>query len=1106
MDLNFVSSLQETLRLVTVPDSLTVKAASSKLSSDFFSKLEALPSLIHISQNTDDQQIKQLAAVEARKLVPKYWSDMDASLKQQIRSSMLQSTFTEQSKLIRHSFARIVAAIGEFDLTPPASWPDLLPTLVSGCTDQQIQVKEMSVFILLSLLETGASELGNHTADILNLFSVTLNDQSSLEVRVTSLLALDTVSTYIEEADHIDSDLAKKFQSLIPSMVEVLKVVLQDSNTDSGKNVFNVFNNLLLIDNKLVGNHLVTIINIMLEIASNTQIDEEFRCMALQFLISAVNFRKSKINSSKLGPNLTRGALQIASEEIDVEDELNNDDEENENEENSPASLALRLLAMLSTELPPSQVIQPIFEQLSTLFNSTNLFERRLALLSIGVTSSGAPDYFTTQLPKIIQLVVAGLKDQELVVRVASLRCVAQLTSELQDSIAEYHQELLPLIINIIDSATSVVVYKFATYALDGLIEFMNHEVVGDYLEPLMNKLFHMLDAAQTSSLKSAIVSAIGSTAYAAGKSFLPYFPNSIQYLQQFINISTEGMSEDDIELRAITFENISTMGRAVGSELFSNYAEALIQASYESLSSDNARLRESGFAFISNLAKVYGEGFAGFLDNIVPAIFKCLQQDEFQFNIDPEEDGLEEMDEEDLENKFTVHTGITIEKEIASIALAELAVGTKKSFAKYVEQSIIVLKEQIDNSYGMREAALNALWKIVGAMYDATVGETKYPIGVPATSYVSGEVLAIIKEARTQSIQLLEEEFEITMVGCLLSNFSDYIKKLGSIAIIDSGDSSELETLCTQLMLLLRKEHPSQLEEDEMPSDEDTSETDAVIYDSSLEVLVHLAEALGGEFNKIFSSFKDIIILQSVSKSKVMRVSTIGALAEICNGLLGSNPYAEELLLLFNKSLSGDKSLEVRGNAAYGVGIVIQHLTSQQANYQPILASLSKLLLKADKELIKNEDGDEETADVINRSFANACGCVSRMALKDLSQVPIDVILPKLLEHLPLDAAFEENIPIFKLFLQLYQDNNELIVSQTPKIVKIFEGVFIKEFEREKLISESTLGREENIDRLRQFGDEDDLKQNVIALLKHLETRFLGVVTSSEVLKSVIA
>ncbi|GMF06552.1 unnamed protein product [Ambrosiozyma monospora] len=173
-------------------------------------------------------------------------------------------------------------------------------------------------------------------------------------------------------------------------------------------------------------------------------------------------------------------------------------------------------------------------------------------------------------------------------------------------------------------------------------------------------------------------------------------------------------MTEDDIELRAQTFENISSMARAVGSEAFGSYAEPLINSAYTAIHSDNGRLRESGFAFISNMAKVYGEQFTSFLEKIVPEIFKCLQQDEIEFDIN-EDDDL--TDEAAIAEKMNIHTGITVEKEVALVALSELAVGTKAGFSPYVEQTMTILSEQIDESLAIREASLSTMWKVVNSI-----------------------------------------------------------------------------------------------------------------------------------------------------------------------------------------------------------------------------------------------------------------------------------------------------------------------------------------------------------------------------------------------------
>lgn len=1102
MDSQYLSTLEETLKQTFVPDSNVVKQASQKLQKELYTNPLALPSLIQILQAAQDDALKHLAAIESRKLIKSNWDTTDSSVKPQIRSALLSNVFQQQSKLVQHAYATVISAIAEQDLDTN-EWPELLPTLVSAIQGSDDNAKVIATYALYTVLDTQAPAIAAHTNDFLSLFGGLLNDKTSRDIRVTSVLALDVLSQFVEE--NMDDASAAKFKTCIPGMVEVLKEVIAADDSDKAKEIFNVFNSLVYVDSKLVGDHFVSLLQLITEIAANTQLDEEYRAFALQFLISCVSIRKSKISSNKLGPQITQLAAKIASEEVDVEDELENEDEVNENEESAPPALALRLIAMLSAELPPSQVIVPLFELLPNMLSSSNQFERRAALLAIGISSSGAPDYISTQVQKIIPAVSGGLKDSQPVVIVAALRTLSQLTSELQDNVSQYHEELLPLVIEVINNASNVQAYKYGCFALDSLIEFMSHDAMGKYIDPLMQKLVSMLQQPNSSTLKTAIVSAIGSVAFASGKAFTPYFNQSVQLLEPYIAnaADTEGMSEDDIELRAITFENISTMGRAVGSEAFSSFAKPLVEAAYSSISSEHSRIRESGFAFISNMAKVYGAEFSGFMEMIVPKILECLEQNEFTFNVDPED----AEDEEDLANAINVHTGITIEKEIASVALGELAIGTGKDFAKYVDVSIKTLSEQIENSYGMREAAINCLFKITKAMFIATQGKDfKAPKGVPQQSYVDPSILQLIQQVRGIAIPLLEEEFDLTMVGNILDGFADITHAFGPIAVVDSAnDTAALESLCMQLVNILKKEHPCQLEdEEEGPADEEeASETDALLYESALEVIVNLSLALESDFSEIFRNFKDIIYSQVKSKSKNIRVSSVGALAEIVGGLKKSNPFAEELLQIFMDRITNDKSLEVKGNAAYGIGLIIENSTTDLSSaYPSILQLLFQLLNKADK---KANTDDEETKDVVNRSYANACGCVARMILVNQQAVPLEHVLGPLLGHLPLETGLEENAPIFKLILKLYEVDNANITNETQKIVDIFAKVFTKDAERIKLAEESTLGRDENLEAMKQFASED-LRAKVVELLKYLDNKYSGVVSSNETLKAVIA
>lgn len=1073
MDSAFVQQLEHTLAAVLSPDNAAIKQATSSLKSNFYKNPAALPALIQILQTSENEGLKKLAAVEANKLVSKQWESLDESLRQNIRDTLLQFAFTYPNESVRHSTARVISEIAGLDVSNNR-WNSLLTSLVDGATNADQQTREMATFIFFCVLETFPIEWLPHAQSLMDLFSKTLQDTSAPKVQINSVMALEVLSAFIEEEEELVATLGPSFSQLFPYMLQVLRNSLGFEDSEKTKDLFTAFNSLILLDMQFLGASFLDIVNFMVEVALNTNVDTEIRGFALKTLTQVVSYRKSKILQAQLGPSLTQAALRISAEEDEeAEEKLSNEDEENENEEDEPNTLALRLLNTLAVSLPPNQVIQPVLEFVPQLISSQDQFQRAAALNAIGVCVEGAPDYLSAQLPKIIDTILAGFRDPSIIVQAAALRTLAQLVEDLKDTVAEYHQSLLEPIINIIDSTDKIMVCKYATQALDTLIEYTASEAIRAYVEPLMNKLFHMLDNAQSSSLKTAIVSAIGSVAYASGKAFTPYFEQSIKLLEKFIaNMDNiEGMDEDDIELRAQTFENISSMARAVGSDAVGAYAEPLMQASYAAIHSDNGRLRESGFAFISNMAKVYGEQFSGFLDKLVPEILKCIDQEEFDLNLE-DDDVAEELDEAALSEKLQIHTGISVEKEVALIALSDLAVGTKGNFAPYVETCLEALNKQLIDSYSIREAALGAMWKIAKAMFLA--------YGPDST------VQQLIATIRKSSIEIMPEEFDMNMIMTVLDCFYDYIKQFGKLAIVDAEDQESFAVLLEQVGLILKNQHICQSTEQDpdTPEDEDTSELDAVLYDVALEVLVSLSGAFGSEFGSIFDQFKNDIYASASSKSKSKRVSALGCLAEFSNAM-GPNPFGQEMLELFVNKLTTDSSTEVRGNAAYGVGVVIENASFDcAAAYPTILSALSELLQRG-ATLVSGDDR-EETAETVNRTYANACGCVCRMALKHESAVPLNDILPVLFTHLPLQTGYEENTPIFALVMKLAA-SNEWLINNKATVIDWLKKVFEKEADKEKLIEESTLGREENVERLDQFRGEEKVK--VGELLKWLES-----------------
>ncbi|KAI7606058.1 hypothetical protein KC346_g10729, partial [Hortaea werneckii] len=100
--------------------------------------------------------------------------------------------------------------------------------------------------------------------------------------------------------------------------------------------------------------------------------------------------------------------------------------------------------------------------------------------------------------------------------------------------------------------------------------------------------------------------------------------------------------------------------------------------------------------------------------------------------------------------------------------------------------------------------------------------------------------------------------------------------------------------------------------------------------------------------------------------------------------------------------------------------------------NYNTILQTLEPLLAK------QSASPSEHEA----RLLDNAAGCVSRMIKKAPQNVPLEEVLPRLVDILPLKEDFRENEPVFDMIVALYQAQNSVMQSQTERLIPVFEKV----------------------------------------------------------------
>lgn len=186
----------------------------------------------------------------------------------------------------------------------------------------------------------------------------------------------------------------------------------------------------------------------------------------------------------------------------------------------------------------------------------------------------------------------------------------------------------------------------------------------------------------------------------------------------------------------------------------------------------------------------------------------------------------------------------------------------------------------------------------------------------------------------------------------------------------------------------------------------DETSESDWLTIDTSMDVIISLAITLGEQFGQLWKVFDAPIRKFSSSTVSEERSTSVGVIAE-CIRAMGSavTPFTATLLKLLLHRMS-DEDGEAKSNAAYAIGL----LQEKSENNDEILSSLPTILHKLEPLLHSDEA----------RAKDNAAGCVSRMIIKHRSHLPVPQILPALLEILPLKNDYDENEPVYDMIVRL--------------------------------------------------------------------------------------
>ncbi|KAL9938395.1 hypothetical protein V8E36_003018 [Tilletia maclaganii] len=1053
MDPTFIDNLHGTLQQLSVPDTAAVKAATDALQNVFFKNAACVPALVQILSSSPDLAVRQLASVELRKIIAKrkkFWTKHSADVRSTIKAQLLQLVSEEKSTPVRNGIARVVSGIAQIEL-PANSWPELLPFLFSAAESPDAAHRQSAIFVFYTVLETfvddESANLTSYLPQIMATFSKALQDPESIEVRITTVRGLGKVAECLDEDS--PNDLAA-LQGAIPAIVQVLNQCFEEVHTEGAKHIFGVFELLFQIESQVVNQHIADLVDFFLTKAADRDAEEELRLMALNAVSNVVGYRRSRVQSLGLAKVIIQRVMPIIVEE-------DNEDPDDE----TTSRLALRIIDGLSTELPPTQVFPPLLEQLQVYASNADPHHRKAALLAFSVAIEGCSDYLRPHLDKFWPLVESGLRDGDAIVRKAACLTIGCLCEDLGSETAEKHALFLPALMDLINSEET---QKQGCIAIDSLLECMDEESISSYLPSIMERLSVLLETASV-KVKASVTGAIGSAAHASKEAFLPYFPRAVELMTPHLLLTEDG---DDLDLRGITTDTMGTFAEAVGKEAFRPYFEDLMKHCFEALNIDSPQLRECSFIFFAVMARVYGDEFNRFLPHVVPKVLESLQQVEHEglpgANADGTVNGIgvpgsstggangaeaddndEDYVDEDDWKDLHVNTAVSIEKEVAADSLATLFSATKAGFLPYLEQSAAQLLALLEHFYyGIRKSAVETLFSFIGTLNQIS-GASQWQPGAEVTP-LNADVQKLVDAVFPAIWTAWEIEDDRSVASTLCIAITDALSKVGPALVVPKY----LEQTCGIVSHILEKRAPPTLEEfdPETTQEQEASEYESALVNASVDLLGGLAGALGADFAPIFTKFfPELAKYYAPGRSDMERSTTVGGFAEIILGLRGAvTPFTGQILPILSRAIT-DEAAQVRQNAAFASGLLIEYSNEDLSPHFP------SLLTALQPNLAKSENDTEE----IRIARDNACGCLGRMILKRPDQVPIDQALPILFNALPLQEDHAEWAPVLTALISLVQGNNEVALSHLDTILQLFAHVLGS---KEELISPELRGQ----------------------------------------------
>jgi importin-4 len=763
---------------------------------------------------------------------------------------------------------------------------------------------------------------------------------------------------------------------------------------------------------------------------------------------------------------------------IDDEKRIKDGEDDDDEDEEDMSKLAQSSINTMALNLPAKYFVQTALSICSQCISSPDPHVRKAGCAVLGIIIEGCYDAIRPLLSDIVPRLATLYSDPDVSVRECTSFAIGQLAEHTKPDILHYYPQLMPVIFAGLDDPSDNV--KGTTcYVVEMFVEHLDPPVIRPYLATLVHKLVGIMQSTAKVS-KEILLASIASTAVAAEKDFVPYLEGTVSILNTFLFIS----DKNQFDIRGRALECLGHLSVAVGEEHFRPYFDLGMRSVMQATQIDDESLKEYGYIYIANIARCMTHLFANYLPTLVPHLIEVITEDELSPYVDSDDDdeegkgannvqvaatnnGSTDHDDDDDEGDMILNVaeGFVNTKKAALTAIGSLAEYGKEQYAAYLEMSLTAILDKDRGSFTSLHEAIRAESVLILHFFvevaKAATPELKdvKPVKGVVMNIVPGSPMAVVLQnvmiAYVKSITVDEDK---EAVSYSLDGIVAVLALVGQAVLMipcDIGDenkmySSRKITPYTGLMadvimriifeILSEKLPCQQSVEDEQEEEEDEHSSD--VMDSVADLIAALPKyILPSVFIPYFDEFSKVLMKYAKpTRDYNSRAMVIGIYAEVIAEVgVESAKYVEAILPVVSQGIT-DPMEGVRRNSAYAVSCIIQSHAASMSQEQ---VTMFLFMLQP---LCSRNNGTGHESHVVGADVDNAISAICRMISLVPQYLPLQQVLPVLLDALPMRVDPEEGIPIYSCLLSLITGMEATAMSLLPSMLHLFGTTLLSE------------------------------------------------------------